>query len=277
MCVKIFGSCLVKNEADIIEETLEHAVTWCDHIIVDDNGSEDETWSIVQRMAAKYPQIIAWRSKAQPYGNKLRGEPFRAFRHRSNQGDWWTRLDSDERYIDDPRQFLAAVPVLHHVVVAAQFQYYFTDEDVDAWDAVESEEPLQPAHKRLHYYRCEHAETRFFRYRPQLQWPENASWPTHMGVVHPTPIRNRHLQYRSPDQMRLRWEVRRKAIAEGCGSFSHMQRLDDWREWIVPSDTCLDDRDANPWQIDYAKLPRFTEKPVHRLVKHFMHGSGLWA
>jgi glycosyltransferase involved in cell wall biosynthesis len=275
--MKIFGSCLVKNEADIIEETLEHALTWCDHIIVDDNGSEDETWSIVQRMASKYPQIIAWRSKAQPYGNKLRGEPFRAFRHLSRRGDWWTRLDSDERYIDDPREFLAAVPSWHHVVVAAQFQYYFTDKDLSEWTGTENNKSGQPTHGRLHFYRCEYAETRFFRYRPGLVWPDNASWPLHMGVVHPVPIRNRHLQYRSPHQMEMRWKVRQKAIAEGCGSFSHMRGQDGWQEWIVPSGTCLDDRDPNPWQVDYAKLPRFTEKPAHRLVKHVMHGSGLWA
>lgn len=275
--MKIFGSCLVKNEADIIKETLGHAVTWCDHIIVDDNGSDDETWSIVRRMAEKHPQIIAWRSKAQAYGNKLRGDPFRAFRHLSEAGDWWTRLDADERYIDDPRTFLAGVPRRHHVVVAAQFQYYLTDKDLADWERNQDGGCLRPAHERLHYYRCEHAETRFFRYRPKLTWPENASWPEHMGVVHPLAIRNRHLQYRSPQQMEMRWKVRQKAIADGCGSFSHMQSHSDWREWIVRSDTCLDDRDANPWQIDYAKLPRFMEKPLHRAVKYLMHGTGMWA
>ena len=274
--MSIFGSCLVKNEADIIEETLEHAVTWCDHVIVDDNGSEDDTWLIVQRMAEKHPQIIAWRSKAQPYGNKLRGEPFREFRHLSHMGDWWTRLDADERYIDQPREFLGAVPRRCHVATAAQFQYYFTDKDMGAWQSGRGSEAV-PVHERLHYYRCEHAETRFFRYRPGLEWPETASWPLHMGVMYPVPIRNRHLQYRSPEQMQMRWAVRQKAIAEGCGSFSHMHKQSDWQEWIVPSDTCLDERDPNPWQIDYAKLPRFTEKPLHRLIKHVMHGTGMWA
>lgn len=273
--MKIFGSCLVKNEADIIEETLEHAVTWCDHIIVDDNGSEDETWAIVQRMATKYPQITAWRSKAQPYGNKLRGEPFRAFRHLSQPGDWWTRLDSDERYIDDPRTFLARVPRWHHAVATAHFQYYLTDLDLDTIESSVQWSGL-PVHERLHFYRCDASETRFFRYRPRIVWPETAAWPLHMGVTHPRRIRVRHLQYRSPQQMQLRLDTRQQAIREGCGSFRHHEGTHDWRQLVVPAASCHDDRSPDAWQIEEDKLPPFLEKRGRRLLKLLLHGARVW-
>jgi glycosyltransferase involved in cell wall biosynthesis len=272
--VKLFGICLVKNEADIVAETLVAATRWCDRIFVEDNGSNDGTWEIIRDLACRHDRIVPWRQQARTFHGTFRGEVFREFRDNAQAGDWWTRLDADESYIDDPVEFLRSVPASHHVVAAAQFQYYITAGDVarqgtnrdTKWDTAD-----------LHYYRCEYAETRFFRHRPRLLWPAGGSWPVHMGVVHPRLIRNRHLQYRSPLQMQRRLEVRLKAIEEGCGTFQHVRDKRNWQDLVVESSSCLDDRDPNPWQIDYSKLPRFTEKPLHRLIKHVMHGTGMWA
>jgi glycosyltransferase involved in cell wall biosynthesis len=276
--MKIFGICLIKNEADIIAETLEYAVSWCDHIIVDDNGSEDGTWEIVQELAAKHPQIIPWRQKRQPYHDKLRAEAFNDFRQLSKAGDWWTKLDSDERYVDEPRDFLSAVPARHHVVWAAQFQYYLTPEDVGQWEDWQKQGvPPPPCNERLHYYRCDYSETRFFRYRDGLKWPGSASWPVHMGLVHPRRIRNKHFQYRNPEQIQQRLTTRKLAMLEGCGTFHGYCEETDWQEKVVDSASCLDDRASNPWQVDERRIPRHLEKPLHRAVKYFMHGTGLWA
>ena len=273
--MKILGICLIKNEGDIIEETLRYAATWCDQIIVDDNGSEDDTWDTVQRLAKEFPSILPWRQKRQPYHDQLRGEAFREFRHLAEPGDWWTKLDSDERYVDEPRAFLAGVPPRHHVVWAAQFQYYFTDEDLQAWEAGVSR--AQPVHQRLHHYRLDYAETRFFRHRPGLVWPEGASWPRHLGVVHPQMIRNRHFQYRNPEQIQQRLETRQLAMREGCGTFQGYCEEKSWREKVVPAASCEDDRKPGAWKIDYAKIPRHLEKPWQRILKHLMHGTGMWA
>jgi glycosyltransferase involved in cell wall biosynthesis len=273
--LKILGICLIKNEGDIIEETLRYAATWCDHIIVDDNGSEDGTWETVQRLAKELPSIIPWRQKKQPYHDQLRGQAFREFRHLAGPGDWWTKLDSDERYIDEPRAFLAGVPLRHHVVWAAQFQYYFTEEDLQAWEAGVSR--AQPVHQRLHHYRLDYAETRFFRHRAGLVWPEGASWPRHLGIVHPQMIRNRHFQYRSPEQIQRRLETRQQAMREGCGTFQGYCDEKSWREKVVPAASCEDDRKPGVWKIDYAKIPRHLEKTWHRILKYTMHATGVWA
>jgi glycosyltransferase involved in cell wall biosynthesis len=275
--MKIFASCLLKNEADIIAETLAYAVTWCDQIFVDDNGSEDDTWEIVHEMAKQFPQITPWRKKRQPYSEALRGDPFRAFRHLSSASDWWVKLDSDERYVDEPRKFLSEVSPRHHVVVAAQCQYQFTEQDLFAWEDWERRgHKPPPAHERLHFYRCDWAEIRFFRYRPRLVWPETTSWPVHMGVMHPRRIRNRHLQYRSPQQMQLRLDTRQQAIREGALTFDHQRNTHDWRQLVVESRTCLDDRDPNALPVNESLLPRLLEQPLHRGLKYMMHGTGLW-
>jgi hypothetical protein len=98
-----------------------------------------------------------------------------------------------------------------------------------------------------------------------------------MGVVHPKRIRNRHFQYRSPDQISKRLLTRQLAMKEGCGTFHGYCEETNWREKVVDSNTCLDDRADNAWSIERDKIPHHLEKPLHRAVKYFMHGTGMWA
>lgn len=128
--MKIHGICLVKNEVDVVRQSLTTAAQWCDFIYVFDNGSTDGTWEKVLSLADSYPQIIPYKQDDKPFDDGLRGEPFNHYRRNSVRGDWWCRVDADELYIDDPRTFLAALPARYQAVWAASFQYYFTDQDV---------------------------------------------------------------------------------------------------------------------------------------------------
>src|SRR5687768_11826297 len=108
--MRIFGICLVKNEADIIAFSLQKASEWAHKIFVYDNGSTDGTWEAVQELAKTNDKIIPWKSEAKPFRDGLRGEVFNEFRHLAQKGDWWCcRLDSDEFYLDDPREVLSKV------------------------------------------------------------------------------------------------------------------------------------------------------------------------
>lgn len=275
--VKIFANCLVKNEADIIEETLRHASGWCDRIFVFDNGSTDGTWELVQRVAKYQPQVVPFKSSAVPFSNSLRAETFRDFRHEAATGDWWCTLDADEIYIDDPRRFLSAVPARHHVVWGVYFQHYFTDIDASRYAADPTAYPPHtPAELALRYYRCDYSEARFFRYRPGLVW-NHGSAPRHLGVVHPRRIRFKHYQYRSPDQIALRLRTRQQAIASGCENFADYCSETDWRLKIVPVSTCRHADDPGAYAIEEANIPPHIESPLHRSLKFFMHGIGVWA
>lgn len=274
--MKIFGNCLVKNEGDMIAETLLRAAGWCDRIFVFDNGSTDETWTVVQDLARREPRIVPFKSEAVPFRNSLRRDTFERFRNESAAGDWWCVLDADEIYVDDPRDFLAAVPARHHVVWGAYFQHYFTD--VDA--ARQAANPLAypphaPAEEALRYYRCDYSELRFFRYRPRLVW-EDGSAPAHLGVVHPRRIRFKHYQYRSPQQIQLRLQTRQLAMAQGCENFSEYSSETDWRRKIVPAATCRSADEAGAYTIEESALPRHLEPPLRRALKLALHGLGIW-
>lgn len=274
--MKIFGNCLVKNEADMIEETLRHAVRWCDRIFVFDNGSTDGTWKKVLTLAETEPRIVPFQSTATPFRNTLRMETFNRYRNEGAPGDWWCILDADEIYVDNPREFLSAVPRRHHAVWGVYFQHYFTDLDVLRHARnPQAYPPHTSAEQALRYYRCNWSELRFFRHRSGLVW-DCGSAPRHLGVVHPRRIRFKHYQYRSPDQIQLRLRTRQEAIAKGCDTLRTYRGVTDWRQTVVPATSCRPADSPEAYAIEEENLPRHLEPPLQRAVKLFMHGTGLW-
>lgn len=128
--MKIFGILLVKNETDIIQASIEDASRWADRIFILDNGSTDGTWDIVKNLESDI--VRPWKQDFRPYSNGLRAEVFNQFRHEAQTGDWWCyKLDSDEFYVDNPREFLANVPKRFHVVAKKSVAYRITPEDLD--------------------------------------------------------------------------------------------------------------------------------------------------
>lgn len=274
--MKIYGICLVKNEEDIIEETLCKASAWCDKIIVDDSGSIDRTWERVCAIAESNPRVVPFQKKTRAFNDRLRADAFNAYRAELQPGDWWAKLDADEIYIDDPKSFLQNVPRRHHVVGTFHLQYYLTEKEAALYDSQQRDSWLSlPAEERLSYYICDAGEPRFFRHRSKLEWT-NGSWPRHMGVMHPCRIRVKHLQYRSPEQIAQRLATRQEASRSGWKNFDSYESENHWREKVRQSESlCFDDRTGN-YIINQTLCPRLIEKPLHRCVKYVMHGIGLW-
>ena len=113
--MKIFAIMLVKNEADIVECVIKDAEKWADRIFIMDNGSTDGTWEIVQSL--KNDIVVPWKQDFRPYSNGLRADVFNEFRQEASDGDWWCfKLDADEFYYDNPKEFLAKIPKKYSLV-----------------------------------------------------------------------------------------------------------------------------------------------------------------
>jgi hypothetical protein len=225
--MRIHAMTMVKDEADIVAECLEAATDWADHVYVFDNGSTDGSWDIVQGLAAEHPAIVPWKSDDVTFHDGLRAQIFEAFRARSEPGDWWCRLDTDEFYVDDPRVFLRKVPERYRVVWMASFSYYFTDKDAERYEQdPELYADDVPIEEKIRYYVNHWSEPRFFRYREDIRWA-SGGFPAFVesSAAYPVRIWQKHFAYRSPQQIGKRLAARHP---DKTGAVFEHETIADW-------------------------------------------------
>lgn len=227
---KIYSLLLVKNEEDIIKESLRDACRWSDKVIVIDNGSEDNTWEIVKSLAENESKIVPYLQYKGAFRIGLRAKAFYAFRHELSKNDWWcVRLDADEFFPTDVRAFLANVPKCFRTVKKESTDFVITKEDLQEYPFTNDF-----ANNKQYIKYClpwRRQERRFMRNSSLLIWKETWKYPHLLGRTYEIPIPVNHYQYRNPEQMQKRFATRKKAKADGCGTFRHENGL-SWENYL---------------------------------------------
>lgn len=229
--MNIFAIMLVKDEADVVKSVLKAAETWADKIFILDNGSSDGTWEIVQSL--KNEKIIPWKQYFGAYHNGLRADVYNEFKHLSKPGDWWCcKLDADEFYAENPRVFLSKIPKNCQLVAKKSIDFVITKNDAENCKFSGNFE----ADKKflIHIKKKCWVEPRFFRYRKGLAWENNPDnhYPPKIGVLAKALIPVFHYQFRSPQQMQKRLDIRNAAEAKKQGlAFRHVKEK-DWHELL---------------------------------------------
>jgi glycosyltransferase involved in cell wall biosynthesis len=237
--MKIHCVCVVRDEVDMLGHTLDAALPWAHAIYALDNGSTDGTWELLQDYARRYPQIIVAGRTYETFRNSLRSDIANRFLGNAAKGDWWCRLDADEIYVDDPRQFLARISRRHKVVYAIVINYYFTDVDLAAYEQDPVAYVRQWSPEQLRFYTTNYSDPRFVRHAPGIKWMD--AWPAGMWDMRPAPQRilMRNYDYRSPPQIERRIHLRTNYTEEA--SFRHEKKTRwapvgfDERHVLVPS------------------------------------------
>jgi glycosyltransferase involved in cell wall biosynthesis len=267
--MKIYSISVVKNEEDVISLSLIKAMEWSDKIFVLDNGSTDETWSIVKSLSEKYPKIIAWKQLNVPFYEGLRGEVFNEFKSIAEDGDWWCfRLDADEFYVDSPKEILQKVSNKHHYICKDSIEYHLTFNDLETLDFTLMFENL--VDKIRYYQKLTYREARFFRHRKNLKWDTKDPFPKHMGIVSPLLIRAKHYQYRSPSQIQQRLNVRNEARINGFDGWDHASQM-DYIEKIKNSEDLLYDNQDGIFQTT-GSANNHKHSIIKLIIKHVLHG-----
>lgn len=239
---------VVKNEADIIEYTINRALNWASYIVIMDNNSSDETTDIIKRLSARNEKIIFWGRYEGAFRDSLRAIVFNDYKHLSKPGDWWCRLDADEIYIDNPLDFIAeanSCGVDH--IYSASFQYYLTKND----SILLEETPSEFAPERYSYYKCDWSEIRFVKITTDTIWPLNFAQPLFLRKPSLQRIKLKHYQYRSIQQMQKRYNDR--APVAGKKLFSH--ELNKNKLWEVGQLN----KDEGIYEFNDEELPKIKE------------------
>lgn len=232
--MKLNAICIIKNEADIILETVEHALVFCDNIYVFDNGSTDGSYELLKQKASKDKRVVIVEHSDEVYRNQFRNRVYNKLHDGFSNNDWWYILDADEMLVEDPRSMLEIASKKHKTQMRVwQAQFYFTDKDLETYDA---EDHTQRVADRRRYYRINWREPRFFKNDPTQKWPEDISGkvpPFCQKLYRPSPI-CRHYAERTPEQIKERREIR----LSNPYSFLHVKNKSDM-DWLKKSKNCF--------------------------------------
>lgn len=234
----------VRDEEDIIEQCLLHALTWADAVYVFDTGSVDTTYSKVLSLARVDSRIVPLGTDPVYYNeNRVRGYLFEAARHRLKSGDWFLRIDADEFHHIPPPTFVENYLDSRDGIVYHQYyDFQLTSEEAFALaspSAVRAERLIPIETRRRHYSISRYSEPRMCRYRSSMRWPANVSFPYNAGYVSKMRIPIRHYPHRDPLQLKRRYILRSIMMADSRNRAHwteperHHWSDSDWMSFVV--------------------------------------------
>jgi glycosyltransferase involved in cell wall biosynthesis len=244
--MKLYAICLVKDEDDIVAQTLTYATRYCDKIFVLDNGSSDRTWEIAKKLSAQYPQIVPFEQTYLPFDNALRARAYNQVHQELGDDDWWMILDSDEFMAEDPKMLILEAKRAHADIICAwQIQFYFTEQDLKAWETGHDSRD-KPIFERRRYYLINWSEPRLFRNQKEPSWDTtiNNDLPNGLKRIWRRRILNRHYQFRDPKQIEKRLQLR-----FGQPLFREHVKSADWRSAIRDSRKLNYHHDGDSWRF----------------------------
>lgn len=232
--MKLNAIVILKNEVDIIQATLVNALQFCDNIYLLDNGSDDGSWELINKMAEQEPRIKIEGQTFETYKNQLRNRIYNCHHHEFSNDDWWYILDADELLVKDPRTMLDKADKRNYRSMDVwQAQFYYTDQDLA--DA-QSEDYRLPIPERRKYYQINWRELRFFKNDKNQQWPETVSGRIPKSCSrkkYPFAPICRHYAERTPEQI----AKRRKIRVSNPYSFLHVKNKSE-NDWLKKSADC---------------------------------------
>ena len=230
--MRLYALTLVKDEGDVIAQSIRHALGFCDRIYVLDNGSSDDTYAIVEELARSHRgSVIPFGIDASPFEDSMRGIMYDEIHSQLSADDWFFQLDADEFMLEDPR------PAITHAAKRGfnrirtwQAQFQFTDLDLRAWESGHDDREASIENRR-NYFRVDWRESRLWRNDPRTRWGSDnrTNVPDFADRPAPNSLVNRHYQYRDPEQIQ-----RRLALRAPIGAFTHVT-TEDWRQRVVPA------------------------------------------
>lgn len=190
----VFGITLVKNEADIVADTVRHMLRHVDHVLALDNGSTDGTRRLLEQVGAEV--------RPDPDPAHYQSRKMTALAHEAAEmgAEWVIPFDADEVWLGWKQMriadILAGLPAEALIVEAQMLDHVATAADGDG----------RPV-RQMVWRRAAALPLRKVaaRARPSLTIHEGNHSASFDGVRHPLRVTDvlqvRHFPYRSAEQM----------------------------------------------------------------------------
>jgi hypothetical protein len=272
------GLLLTKDDADIIEACILHAMSWCDYLYVLDTGSIDATLKIVKLLAYKDSRIHLLESSEGPIlmQSGLRGYLLNHFSWNIADGDWVFQVDSDEFYHISPKSFVKErLKPYETGLLNLTFEFRLTKQEVLLWYQSGSPVAMHSiAESRRYYNVLSHSEPRGLQFRSSMKWPPNIAYPYNAAHFSSARIPVRHYPQRSPLQLQKRWALRYILSSLADQNWSHWQQK-SW-ELLLADES---DQDLFYWEQGEDLPDCYFHKHAYSagkaLFKYLLHQSPL--
>jgi glycosyltransferase involved in cell wall biosynthesis len=253
----------IRDEADIIQQCLEHLLKWADAVYVFDTGSVDNTWEIVLDIASQDQRVKPIRKGPVYFSEaRVRDYIFHVACEQMRDGDWFVRVDADEFHHISPPEFVKTYLEPYETIVHHQYyEFLLTETEAAAWERGEEtvNDRQRPIEARRRYFVAgDYSEPRLCRYRSTMQWPVTCSFPINAGFVARERLPIRHYPHRDPAQLDRRCRLRAVMMADLTNRKNwpdpdqHQWSQSDWRKFITPDNN----PDLHYWQPG-TDLPRY--------------------
>jgi hypothetical protein len=134
----LIGLLMIRDEEDVLEETLRNHIRFCDEILVLD-GTEGEGQQSSERAARACAQVREYhrdRDSGLPLPLRDGARQFLLERARSlyGRGNWYALLHGDEIWPEDPRRFLSFMPAVCDAMRVRLYHFFPHTSQRDSWD-----------------------------------------------------------------------------------------------------------------------------------------------
>jgi glycosyltransferase involved in cell wall biosynthesis len=201
---KLFGVCFVKNEEDIIADSVTHAADFCDRVFVVDNASTDRTWDIVREL--KLNNLVPVCSKDFVFRDYLRLRFMETRKEELGLDNWWYIFDADEFLLEEPFEAIAqAEGEGADCIAIGMVNFYLTKDEVRNLQESEREETWRD---RKYYLLYESGKIEFIKNTRYLDYGAYDIIPLGLTKECSRRLPIKHYPYRSLTQLEKRVSTR---------------------------------------------------------------------
>jgi hypothetical protein len=201
---KLFGLCFVKNEEDIIADSVSHAAQFCDKVFLVDNASTDRTWDIANGLGLD--NLVPVCSKDFVFRDYLRLRFMETRKEELGVDNWWYMFDADEFLLEDPFEAIAQGEGEGADCIAiGMVNFYITIEEFRQMQKSGREETWRD---RKYYIPYESGKVEFIKNTKYLDYGVNDIIPFGLTKECSRRLLIKHYPYRSLIQLEKRVQTR---------------------------------------------------------------------